>query len=129
MRWPWVSREQVDVLREIVEAQAKMAREFKSDAERERREQQERYDALLAKYHELAKPAPVATAETPQPVVSPLSQLGPLTQAALREASIGLPNLNRRAMEAKVLTMAANKIPDDKIAHAIQTGEAVKIVA
>jgi hypothetical protein len=141
MRWPWVSRAKLHQAEQSAAVwersqhhlvtQCESLLDFVRDKDARQERQEARFDALLEKYHALrlvgAGPAPDYAAI--QHAVSPLATLGPLATAALREAAIGLPRLNQRAMEAKVLAMHANNVPDADIAAAIQSGEAVKIIA
>lgn len=130
IRWPWVSRALVD---HAIATERNTAAALKEQADRWHLDliaERARFDDLLAKYHQLrssgqAIPDPAVTQQS----TSPLAALGPLTTAALREASVGLPILNRRAMDAKVLAMhASGTMSDAQIADAVRRGEATRIV-
>lgn len=93
--------------------------------------ERKRCDDLLEKYHALRSQgfAPIDAHAFPL-VESPLSTLGPKTQAALTSEGrkSGVSRMVRAAMENAALTMFAQGLEDDVIAHAVVKGETLRRV-
>lgn len=72
MKWPFVSRAGAEALRDVVDAQARLLREIKDDAERALIAERARYDALLDKYHALRVAG--ANPKEPDRIIPPAKQ-------------------------------------------------------
>lgn len=101
--------------------------------ERDRLEKQvaqltERHDTTLRDALDIMRESRQAP-EFPTPPQSPLAALGPRTTAALADMAQGMPPANRRAMEAKALSLwAEHAKADDRdsvVAEAVRRGEPV----
>lgn len=129
IRLPFVLRSTYDRLRveetdrwhastgRLTEANANLVR----TVERE----QDRYDALLMKYHELATRPTTAPIPTQEPILGAAAVLGPKTRAALVAMGSGQARQTRDAMQAEALRLHAADATDENIAKAVYQGEKI----
>ena len=121
MRWPWVSRAQLDAAHQ--RANDAVADYNRAVAERNDIDQgaHERYEALLAKYHALrmAGAEPVEPKPVPHPVADEFAQ--PI-ETAIIVAADGNRQLERHLRGRARLRMARGEQPDD-IARKIEQGD------
>lgn len=112
MRWPFVSREALNI--------AERRRVDTADA---LRRAEERFDALLEKYHALASPPPA-----PAPLTAPTFQsLPPTVAAAIAQATAHAPKDVARAVYLKAGAMLAKGDDEADVAAAVLRGERVDI--
>jgi hypothetical protein len=123
VKLPWVSRARLEAEQAHSARLGAQLEAFGTLCDTLRRDARADYTALMERYHALRAaghdPAPAAPEVRP----SPLAALGPKTAAALHEMGQGQALPTRRAMAAKVLSLAADGMADDVLARAVRRGE------
>lgn len=136
MKLPYVSRVAFEAATDHIASLQRQVNEARTDAkewaqlwERAMDRSSDGYDALLEKYHALRSQgfAPIEAHAFPL-VESPLSKLGPLTQAALAAQPKNLSRVVRDATNAAALSMYAQGLEDAVIAEAVRKGETLRRV-